>query len=82
LAREQLCDQWRHRWKPVVLKSTTLDQADGWISDIVSPVARSHRPRTTESELYPVEVLEAKRVKLHYSGCGSSDDECSGVFRG
>lgn len=49
-------------------------------SDIVLPVAkRSHQSRQIESELYPVEVLErdeeAKRVKVHYTGYGSSDDE-------
>lgn len=49
-------------------------------SDIVLPVAkRSRRSRQIESELYPVEVLErdeeAKRVKVHYTGYGSSDDE-------
>ena len=49
-------------------------------NDIVLPVAkRSRRPCQAESELYPVEVLErdeeAKRVKVHYAGYGSSDDE-------
>ena len=48
-------------------------------NDIVLPVAKKcHRPRQ-KSELYPIEVIErddeAKRVKVHYTGYGSSDDE-------
>ena len=50
-------------------------------NDIVLPVAeRCRRPRrSARAELYPVEVLErdeeTKRVKVHYTGYGSSDDE-------
>ena len=50
-------------------------------SNDVLPVAeRCRRPRwSAKSELYPVEVLErneeAKRVKVHYTGYGSSDNE-------
>ena len=50
-------------------------------NDIVLPVAeRCRQPRrSAKSKLYPVEVLErdeeAKRVKVHYTGYGSSDDK-------
>ena len=49
-------------------------------NDIVLPVAKKCcRQHQAELELYPVEVLErdeeAKRVKVHYTGHGSSDDE-------
>lgn len=47
-------------------------------NDIILPVAKK-RSRPKKSELYPVEVVErdaqSKRVKLHYTGYGSSDDE-------
>jgi hypothetical protein len=46
-------------------------------NDIILPVANRSKPK--KSELYPVEVVERdvqkKKVKVHYTGYGSSDDE-------
>ena len=48
-------------------------------NEIILPVAQRCSRPCQKSELYPVEVIErddeAKRVKVHYTGYGSSDNE-------
>ena len=66
----------RHEWQEIPGRRVDYKAS----SDIVLPVAkRSRQQRRTESELYPVEVVERDeetyKVKVHYIGYGSSDDE-------